>query len=147
MGVSHAKYICERSNNVENTCSADCTCYYHYNLPIIMIRKHVHPYNLINDEFTEDKINKYGGESTMYSINCKNCELHIMDYQKDGNGPLLRIYYDRINNICRTPVNSQTVKSTDKIICKHCNSEIANVMKYAKHGRNRLCYTLISTFY
>ena len=39
---------------------------------------------------------KRGSKSKIYEINCARCKEHFCFYQKDGPGPLYRMYIDRI---------------------------------------------------
>ena len=51
-----------------------------------------------NKTFKNDKFRKArGGYSRLLVISCEKCDAQICSYQKDGPGPLRRIYIDRIS--------------------------------------------------
>lgn len=50
------------------------------------------PINLKNDKYRRSR----GGYSRLLEIRCEKCEKLLCYYQKDGPGPLKRMYLDRI---------------------------------------------------
>src|ERR1017187_272071 len=76
------------------------------------------------------KIDKYsqtrGGWSRIFDISCEHCNAHVCFYQKDGPGPLMRMYFDRM--IGFTP----TYK---KLVCNKCNRELGLKIIFTKEKR------------
>jgi len=102
------------------------------------------PYNLIIDDSSKYRLNKYGGNIQIYLIHCRYCLTELFEYQKDGNGPLLRCYLDRI----RTCYADFT--PSDILTCPCCHQFISlPISLYNKispefnHSESRLAYTLI----
>lgn len=73
-----------------------------------------------------------GGWSRLLDITCEKCEQHICFYQKDGPGPLKRMYVDRIID----PIATLEAK----FLCGHCQAELGMKITYAKE--DRLAYRL-----
>ena len=71
--------------------------------------------------FIEDNYQKVrGGWSKFLNLYCVYCGQHVMLYQKDGPGPLMRSYLDRIV----APVSltgMQNRKTVPNIVCSHCH--------------------------
>ena len=67
-----------------------------------------------------------GGWSRILEITCENCGDHICFYQKDGPGPLKRMYLDRMIDI---HVNEP------KLVCNSCNDELGVKITYTKENR------------
>jgi len=83
----------------------------------------------ICDANTLYRLKKYSGEIMFYQINCHNCSIGLFIYQKDGNGPLLRCYDDRIRE--KFPAFGLTSKS--EIQCNICLTIITRAEnKYIK---------------
>ncbi|MBP7807616.1 hypothetical protein KA047_03925 [Candidatus Saccharibacteria bacterium] len=72
-----------------------------------------------------------GGWSRIIDVTCEKCDDHICLYQKDGPGPLKRMYVDRMINL--TP-------KAAKLICQGCDQELGIKMVYVKE--NRAAYRL-----
>lgn len=72
-----------------------------------------------------------GGYSQMLKITCSKCSAAIGLYQKDGPGPLKRMYVDRLH-----PVNQDVVYSEGQIMtCKECHAPLALAYIYTKENR------------
>jgi hypothetical protein len=67
-----------------------------------------------------------GGWSRVLDVSCEKCSQHICFYQKDGPGPLKRMYIDRIIDV---------QSSTDRLICDHCQHELGVATTYEKEQR------------
>lgn len=67
-----------------------------------------------------------GGWSRILEIKCSKCNHLICHYQKDGPGPLKRMYLDRI-------INGPN-KST-KLVCASCGEIIGSYYIYPKENR------------
>lgn len=79
-----------------------------------------------------------GGTSYFLNIFCSRCRYHIVLYQKDGPGSLLRIYLDRIFEPSELAVLKNT--ATDKsdlptLRCPNCQSVIGVPMVYESERR------------
>ena len=75
-----------------------------------------------------------GGYSRFLNIYCQNCSEHILLYQKDGPGPLKRLYLDRIfapDDI----IGLHTKKNIPNLLCKKCKQLIAIPGIYKKENR------------
>ena len=70
-----------------------------------------------------------GGKSNLYFIKCKRCKLQLCIYQKDGLGPLLRMYLDRIYK------GKAFIPSHIICKCPNCNKMIGVYYIYAKEKR------------
>jgi len=70
-----------------------------------------------------------GGYSRFLNIYCKKCNGHVLLYQKDGAGPLKRLYVDRI-------IAPNTEASL--LICDHCKLLLATPYIYEKESRPAL---------
>ena len=79
--------------------------------------------------FKSDKFKKHReGQSRWLLLHCEKCANPIALYQKDGPGPLKRLYLDRIF----TPnIPSQT----RELICKNCKIVIGAFYIYEKEKR------------
>lgn len=94
-------------------------------------------------KFKKDGYAKRRGAPAMLAISCSECNKLLMGYQKDGPGPLIRCYLDRIHY----PERLQSILSncTEKnecpnLECQNCNALIGVPMVYEKE--NRLAYLL-----
>ncbi|TAH33930.1 hypothetical protein EYC58_00015 [Candidatus Saccharibacteria bacterium] len=76
-----------------------------------------------NDKYSQAR----GGWSRMLAIACEKCGQHICYYQKDGPGPLKRMYLDRI--IGASP-------AAQALTCKHCGQELGVKIVYQKENRS-----------
>lgn len=68
-----------------------------------------------------------GGTSKVYELACSNCKSHLLSYQKDGKGVLLRLYVDRIME--------PKIDSNSNLICSNCNNLIGIPMVYKAEDR------------
>lgn len=80
-----------------------------------------------NDKYKKAR----GGWSRILDIKCENCGNHICYYQKDGSGPLKRVYLDRIIDF---------PKRDEKLMCPKCKEVLGTKITYKKE--NRLAYRL-----
>ena len=97
----------------------------------------------IHDASTIYRLDRYGGKIIFYQINCKQCSTKLFIYQKDGDGPLLRCYHDRI----RETFPEYNLTNNLEIQCKKCSTIISNPMsKYSKtyktHHEERDAYII-----
>ncbi len=67
-----------------------------------------------------------GDWSRILDISCENCEKHVCFYQKDGPGPLKRMYTDRIIGLKPASKN---------LVCLSCGDELGLQMIYKKENR------------
>lgn len=86
----------------------------------------------MNDEIKNDVFLKNRkGYSQIYSLHCRKCNNLISNYQKDGSGPLLRLYIDRIENSKYV----DDFKIDKKITCEKCGEIIGLGYIYEKENR------------
>ena len=67
-----------------------------------------------------------GGWSRILVIICEKCNTTVCRYQKDGPGPLKRMYWDRIIDV---------VPSKDRFVCSHCGADMGVKIVYEKEKR------------
>lgn len=75
-----------------------------------------------NDKYSQAR----GGWSRILDITCEKCSNHICYYQKDGPGPLKRLYVDRM-------IDSNL--DVLKLKCVNCGYELGLKIIYAKENR------------
>lgn len=73
-----------------------------------------------------------GGYSRCLEVRCEKCKGLVCFYQKDGPGPLKRLYIDRILQ--------PQIFWTQKFLCKKCKSWLGVAMVYKKEHRK--CFIL-----
>lgn len=84
--------------------------------------------------FKKDKFKKSrGGYSRCLSLSCEHCGAAVCKYQKDGSGPLKRLYADRI-----TP--EVVWADGKKLLCVKCKRWLGIGSIYRKE--NRKCFIL-----
>ncbi len=69
-----------------------------------------------------------GGTSKLFDIKCARCRNHLFFYQKDGPGPLKRMYLDRIYEFGKIDLNKN-------LVCPKCQTLIAVPIIYEKENR------------
>lgn len=87
-----------------------------------------------------------GGRSQFIDLLCDRCGKHIALYQKDGPGPLKRMYIDRIvgpESLVRLLVSVRSVKKLPAFSCSSCKEELGVPMIYEKE--KRLAYKLFQS--
>jgi hypothetical protein len=89
-------------------------------------------------EFKMDAYLRCRGTPALISISCAHCDKYLMVYQKDGPGPLLRCYLDRIHH--PEPLENRQHDLFDKrhspvLECSHCKAVIGVPMIYKKENR------------
>ncbi|OGM57789.1 hypothetical protein A3A50_05760 [Candidatus Woesebacteria bacterium RIFCSPLOWO2_01_FULL_38_20] len=89
------------------------------------------------DKFKSDKYRKArSGYSRFLNVLCEHCGAKILVYQKDGPGPLKRLYLDRIFapenflNFQKLPINK-----IPNLTCSKCKSVLAVPYIYKKEER------------
>jgi hypothetical protein len=75
-----------------------------------------------NDSFSHAR----GGWSRILEVACEGCESRVCFYQKDGPGPLKRMYVDRMINL--NPHNNE-------LTCSNCERVLGIRMTYKKENR------------
>ena len=82
-------------------------------------------------ELKRDKYSdKRGGNSKVLMIRCKQDNFELALYQKDGPGPLKRLYLDR--------VIEPSLKAGHELVCKKCKQQVAVPYIYADEKRQAL---------
>ena len=91
----------------------------------------------MTNKFKSDKYRKTrGGYSRFLNVLCEHCGAKILVYQKDGHGPLKRLYFDRIfapenvANFQKLPINK-----IPNLTCSKCKSVLAVPYVYKKEQR------------
>ena len=77
-----------------------------------------------------------GGYSRFLNVLCEHCGAKILVYQKDGPGPLKRLYLDRIfapENLAN--VQKLSINKITNLTCSKCKSILAVPYIYKKEQR------------
>ena len=83
-----------------------------------------------------------GGYSVLLDLYCTYCNELLFSYQKDGPGPLKRLYLDRISNSnIYQNLQSLSPKSIPQLSCPNCNETIG--VLYVYKPESRFAYRLI----
>ena len=90
----------------------------------------VEVYKYINDEYTKRR-----GTPEMLVISCANCLSQVMLYQKDGPGPLIRCYWDRIHDPLSLKGLNRLKTFPNELICPNCSKLIGQTALYLKEKR------------
>lgn len=85
---------------------------------------------LIKDKFRKTR----GGYARLLDLSCEKCNNHLLIYQKDGPGPLKRLYVDRILK------PKQLWKKEKKLVCSKCKTWLGIGAVYTKESRK--CFVL-----
>lgn len=95
-------------------------------------------------KFKKDKYKEARGNySRFLNIYCSHCSTYLLLYQKDGSGPLKRLYLDRIFAPAElTGVQKLSIKDVPELICKKCKRLIGIPAIYKEE--NRKVYLLLS---
>ncbi len=97
------------------------------------------------NHFITDRYTAARGMPQMLDLYCRLCGAWVMEYQKDGPGPLLRCYVDRIrNSASQLNFTVKALSTTPLWSCKHCNFSLAQPCIYQKHGEIRPAYQILS---
>jgi len=95
----------------------------------------------IEFELKKDKFRSArGGYARFLNIFCKNCDHLILLYQKDGPGPLKRMYCDRIiaPHSLSHSYSNKPLSNLPKLSCPKCKSCLATPYNYEKENRAAL---------
>lgn len=84
-------------------------------------------FELISDPYRKARC----GYSPFLTVSCEKCAHLLALYQKDGPGPLRRMYLDRIRA-------SNIVKSGKDYSCPSCKKVIGTSYEYAKENRKAI---------
>ncbi len=89
------------------------------------------------DKLKSDKYRKIrGGHSRFLDVLCEHCDTKILIYQKDGSGPLKRLYLDRIfapENLAN--FKKLSINKMPNLICLKCKTVLAVPYIYKKEQR------------
>lgn len=94
--------------------------------------------NFSQFKFKKDVYMKRRGAPAMLVISCIGCGSYIMSYQKDGPGPLLRCYLDRIHHPKELEKRQHLIfekKTAEKLACANCNEVVGTPIIYEKENR------------
>ena len=78
--------------------------------------------------------NSRGGYARLLEVSCEKCATLVCHYQKDGSGPLKRMYVDRAFGL------KTTWKDNNKLVCRKCKRLLGLASKYPEE--NRPCFIL-----
>jgi len=81
---------------------------------------------------------KRRGAPAMLVMKCAQCNAYVMSYQKDGPGPLLRCYLDRIHHpeiLEKRQYEDFHKKTALKLSCPSCLVVIGSPIIYEKENR------------
>lgn len=81
---------------------------------------------LVNDSYRTAR----GGESALLLVLCRQCAQHLFLYQKDGPGPLLRCYVNRIHPRRSAAPGAHGQQSLDSHRCPHCDATYGHDITY-----------------
>lgn len=101
-------------------------------------------YKLKQDGFRKAR----GGYARFWNIYCAACQQHLLLYQKDGPGPLKRMYADRIiapKELCEN-LSATRAKHKSPLICHKCRAVMALPYIYEKENRPAFLVTIGSLF-
>lgn len=100
--------------------------------------KQAKTFELKNDTFRKAR----GSYSRFLNIYCYTCKNYLLLYQKDGPGPLKRLYFDRIiaPDTLTDLQKKYSVKKTPKLMCFHCKTIIGTAQIYDLESRE--CFHL-----
>ena len=76
-----------------------------------------------------------GGRSHLLEIFCAKCENKLFYYQKDGPGPLKRMYLDRIINSGSLKNQKFSIKKVSDLMCPACHDLLGMAIVYKKESR------------
>lgn len=90
-------------------------------------------------EFKKDRYaNTRGGNSQFLDLYCSKCNQHLVLYQKDGPGRLLRLYLDRIFEPQNFPILQSKIRSKTEmpnLKCSKCDTLVGIPMIYKPEKR------------
>ena len=93
--------------------------------------------NLKNDKYRKVR----GGYARTLKIYCQKCNAPLVVYQKDGAGPLKRLYIDRI--FSSLSINSKVLNRQNTALkCNKCQLVLG--VKYIYEPENRKAYRLFA---
>lgn len=107
----------------------------------IILHMEKQKFKFINDKYRKNR----GGTSKFLNIYCEHCGSFLLLYQKDGPGPLKRIYLDRIM-APKKLFDLQNQQEISNLICQNCKRIIAIPSVYKEERRKvylLLAYTII----
>ena len=89
-----------------------------------------------------------GGNAVMLDVFCKKCDTKVLWYQKDGPGPLLRCYFNRIfapPELTKLQKDAKINAPEDapKLVCPTCSTVLGVPMR---HSDGRLAFRLRREF-
>jgi len=84
-------------------------------------------FSLKNDKYRKAR----GGYARFLNLSCSGCKHHFSLYQKDGPGPLKRLYLDRI-------LAPEVFKTKKDFTCASCKRMIGTKYIYKKETRSAI---------
>ena len=91
----------------------------------------------LNIKFKNDSYKRNrGGHSRLLNILCTSCKKHLFYYQKDGPGPLQRLYLDRIYKSEKyAMLEKNLLKDIPQLMCQNCGDLLGVPYVYPKEKR------------
>lgn len=89
-------------------------------------------------KFKKDAYMRRRGTPAMLAVLCAHCRAYVMSYQKDGDGPLLRCYLDRIHHPKKLAGDQHeefSKKGFPNLCCDACQSILGFPIIYKKEKR------------
>lgn len=87
----------------------------------------------IQVKIKHDRFSAKGGESSkVLDIVCRRCNNIVLVYQKDGQGPLLRCYLDRIiyPETYKKLRRFRSVRGVPRLSCNDCDAIMGKPVRY-----------------
>lgn len=85
----------------------------------------------------KDRYTRARGAAVFWDLSCTNCGHHLVLYQKDGPGSLLRLYLDRI--FAPAPFSEwqhfDLLRDIPNLVCPACGTMIGVPMVYRPENR------------
>ena len=105
-----------------------------------MTKQQIKQHSFKNDRYVKTR----GGNSHFLDVYCSGCNYHLLLYQKDGKGSLLRIYLDRIFEppiLAKLQSECNSKSDMPNLKCLNCQKIVAIPMVYKPE--NRLAFSLV----
>jgi hypothetical protein len=84
-----------------------------------------------------------GGAASLVLVSCNRCRCELFLYQKDGPGPLLRCYLNRIGAAAHTVIVAVDAGSIEEIADLTCPGCAATVGTPSRYRDGRLAHELL----
>ena len=91
-------------------------------------------------KFKQDEFkNVRGSYSRLLKLTCRLCGAHVLDYQKDGPGSLMRCYLDRIFwPDAIVELQDKEIKDIQSFVCTGCGEVLGTPYIYELENRKAI---------